>query len=171
MILGKLDQFPLRDRTKRWKNYLDEKEKKSDEVQRLLINPCIEDPQLYLSFSETGVILPNGKANSVKNLKAIESIRVYALQRKGLVDERKRYYLKYIKIALIDIVRLKKLLDNQPDKASMNLINSMIEEKIELLIKAQAKTQPYSAMTNHILKNVLPQILGKKIMHDVQKVP
>src|SRR5688572_23259409 len=77
---GKLDQFPLKDESKRAsRGPLDAEEKV-----RLLINPCVDQPEKHFQYEkEAGVVrstTPMGKT----------SIKVYALQRPLLVLERKK---------------------------------------------------------------------------------
>jgi 5-methylcytosine-specific restriction endonuclease McrA len=80
--LGKLDQFPLSDETKRVSTHLellDEEEKV-----RLLLNPCKDRPEEHFEYENTeAVIRPITK-------KGESSVRVYALQRPLLVQERKK---------------------------------------------------------------------------------
>ncbi|CAI8890187.1 hypothetical protein E0L21_15790 [Kosakonia quasisacchari] len=85
--LGKGTQFPLADETKRLRLHTcSEMQFKSEEDHRLLINPCIENPELYFTYDDDGLIHPKNS----RNKKAVYSIHVYALQRKHLVEARKK---------------------------------------------------------------------------------
>jgi uncharacterized protein (TIGR02646 family) len=170
VMLGKLDQFPLKDKTKRWKNYKDEIERIADEKERLLIDPCKDDPETILGYDDKGLILPLGKEATDVFIKASESIRVFALQRKGLVDERKRYYLFAIKMNLLDIARYKQWLAGSNDAKTIKDMNKAIDEKVAVLKSLIAKDQPYSAMAKYLIKDVLPGLIGKKTMEQVEKI-
>lgn len=170
LMLGKLDQFPLKDKTKRWKNYANVLEKKVDEDARILIDPCIEDPEEFFEYNERGLILASPKAGTEKQVKATESIRVYALQRKGLVDERKRYFLLAIKKELLDISRIKTWLADESNIVKIKDMNTAIEEKISSLKKTIAKDQPYSAMARNLINSLLPDLMGTKTMEKVKKI-
>lgn len=82
--LGKQSQFPLADETKRVR--LHSVDIDAEEPHRLLLHPCFDQPEDHLTYDVEGLVLPK-MANDEK---AKTSIFVYALQRKGLVEERKR---------------------------------------------------------------------------------
>lgn len=84
--LGKHIQFPIANENARLRIHTCNAAQIADEEsQRLLINPCIEDPEEYFTYDDNGLIHPKNANDS----KAICSIYVYALQRKGLVEARK----------------------------------------------------------------------------------
>jgi uncharacterized protein (TIGR02646 family) len=83
--LGKGNQFPLADEKKRARNQAPiEKE----EPVRLLLNPCIDDPELHLTYDEKGLVYPRKDANDNLSPQGEASISVYGLQRWKLVDRR-----------------------------------------------------------------------------------
>ncbi|WEX14261.1 hypothetical protein P2T68_27145 [Pseudomonas sp. G11] len=81
---GKHTQFPLQDERERvrhhGRNILDE------EPYRLLLNPCIDQPEIHFTYDEEALIFPRVQGDA----RAETSIVVYALQRGGLVKDRKR---------------------------------------------------------------------------------
>ncbi len=87
MRLGKATQFPLSDEGRRVRSrgpHADE-----DGV-RLLLNPCLDQPEEHLTFDENGMIRARADAQGKPSRMGAVSITVYALQRKGLVEERLR---------------------------------------------------------------------------------
>ena len=82
--LGKQTQFPLADETKRVRRHT--VDVAAEEPHRLLLHPCLDQPEDHLTYDLEGLVLPK----EAKDQKAKTSIVVYALQRKGLVEERKR---------------------------------------------------------------------------------
>lgn len=85
--LGKHIQFPIANEDARLRTHICSTEQiAAEEAQRLLINPCIEDPEDSFTYDDDGLIHPRNP----NDIKAIYSIHVYALQRKGLVEARKQ---------------------------------------------------------------------------------
>lgn len=82
--IGKHTQFPLADETIRVR--LHSLDVIAEDPHRLLLHPCIDRPEEHLTYDSNGLIFPKVHGD----LKATTSIFVYALQRKGLVEERKR---------------------------------------------------------------------------------
>ncbi|CAJ9334115.1 ATPase AAA [Burkholderia pseudomallei] len=82
--LGKHTQFPLSNEQRRVRQHTGNV---ADEEQyRLLIHPCLDQPEDLLTYDDDGLIHPK----DANDLRAKTSITVYALQRKALVEERKR---------------------------------------------------------------------------------
>ena len=83
--LGKETQFPLSDEQRRVRQQgaLD-----PEDTVRLLLNPCIDQPDDHLTFDEQGLIHAQTDANGVESAMGTTSITVYALQRKELVEKR-----------------------------------------------------------------------------------
>lgn len=86
--MGKMNQFPLFDETKRVRSHEDDIEE--EEKVRLLLNPCKENPEDYFSYDiNSGVIKPKKRGEFLKQ-RAVSSIKVFALQRVPLVIEREK---------------------------------------------------------------------------------
>lgn len=82
--LGKHTQFPLADEARRVR--LHTSDVASEEPFRLLLHPCLDQPEDHLTYDGEALIHPKVQGDA----RATASIFVYALQRKGLVEERKR---------------------------------------------------------------------------------
>jgi uncharacterized protein (TIGR02646 family) len=86
--MGKMNQFPLSDETKRARFHVDAIFLE-DKV-RLIINPCTENPEKYFKYHvRTGVIKAKSTSKK-KKVMANTSIDVYVLQRVPLVQARER---------------------------------------------------------------------------------
>ncbi|MDR6757463.1 hypothetical protein J2Y48_002759 [Mycoplana sp. BE70] len=83
--MGKGTQFPLADESKRVRSHDDDVA--LEEEVRLLLHPCIDDPEEQLTFDEQGLVHP-AMLKDGPSQKGKASINVYALQRKLLVEER-----------------------------------------------------------------------------------
>lgn len=81
--MGKQDFFPLADETKRATKPGDEKKEKP-----LLLNPFDDEPAEHLEFTQDGVIRPALNGRGQESLKGKTSIRIYALCRPELVEDR-----------------------------------------------------------------------------------
>jgi uncharacterized protein (TIGR02646 family) len=107
--LGKSTQFPLAKEAGRIRasdSGLD-----GEEVVRLLIDPCKEEPADHLTFDDEGLIHARPDAAGQPSMKGEVSIRVYALQRKDLVLER----LRVLDRLVFQIEQLRRALENQND--------------------------------------------------------
>lgn len=88
--VGKMNQFALKDEQFRIK---DAQPTNLEDPYRLLIDPCLDKPELLLEFSEDGNIKAR-KENNVENEMALYSINVFGLRRLELVEIRKQKYLE-----------------------------------------------------------------------------
>ncbi|MCF8985540.1 hypothetical protein GIW26_18430 [Pseudomonas syringae] len=82
--LGKHAQFPLSMEMQRVR--LHTGNVAAEEPYRLLIHPCVDNPEEKFTYTDDGLIHPKVP----HDLQATTSITAYALQRKYLVEERKR---------------------------------------------------------------------------------
>lgn len=124
----------------------------------LLLNPCCDDPEQYLEFREEGIVRPC--AHPIRQLKAKASIRFYALNRRGLVQERlERILLIKQKIQTIrdfaDQLH-QALLDGRRTDA---IENSLRREMAELNAFQDPK-QPFSTMARQLIEKFLREIFG-----------
>lgn len=88
--MGKMNQFPLADAGKYVRRHNHPKGIAAEEPYRLLLHPCIDDPEQHLEYGEEGVIRPKKDGKGKPSSKGQTSISVYALQRVPLVLSRER---------------------------------------------------------------------------------
>ncbi|ACS60283.1 hypothetical protein Rleg_5462 (plasmid) [Rhizobium leguminosarum bv. trifolii WSM1325] len=102
VAVGKGTQFPLSDPSKRVRNHSGNV--KLEEAYRLLIHPCIDDPEEHIIFDESGLAKP-AALEGEPSIKGKTSIDVYALQRKVLVERRLAEITK-LRGHLLDLISL-----------------------------------------------------------------
>lgn len=88
--MGKMNQFPLSDRTKYVRKHNHINGIADEEPYRLLLNPCIDNPEEHLEYGIQGVIRPKKDAVGIESIKGKTSIDVYVLQRMYLVQSREK---------------------------------------------------------------------------------
>ena len=155
--MGKMDQFPLDAGGVHVQSH--EKNISEEEPFRLLINPCIENPEDFFKYDmESGVITP--KSSNKKNKKmAEESIRVYVLQRVPLVQARER---KAIQI-LAQIQRVKEAIKNVSDFAdnSSNIkkiyFDKILKKELKKLKQFLSPNEEYLGLAKQIINEFLEQ--------------
>lgn len=149
--MGKGNLFPLINEAQRARRPGD----RLDLEKPLLINPCLEDPAAYFEYTDQAVIVPLAALDNGARQRALESIRIYALNRKGLVDARRERLLllqaKFELIrSLISIVgNLQASPPIAPDPAvetSIEALTELIDREIQTLQDMSAFDQPYSLM-------------------------
>ena len=93
--LGKMNQFPLFDEAKRVRTH--EGDMNEEETVRLLLNPCIENPEEYFKYNiNSGVIQPK-KQEEFPKQRALASVKVFGLQRVPLVHAREKKAVQILK--------------------------------------------------------------------------
>src|SRR5258706_2759630 len=98
--IGKMNNFGLSNEKYRCNDH--KKNITGEAPYRLLLEPCKDDPEIYLEYLSTGVIKPK-KADAKKSDRAKYSILTYGLQRLILVKKRsEKYQVITDKIEFID---------------------------------------------------------------------
>ncbi|MBB6239952.1 uncharacterized protein (TIGR02646 family) [Pedobacter sp. AK013] len=147
--LGKMNQFPLH-------NFLHVRDHTvgiaTEEPRRLLINPCKDNPEYFLSYGNEGNILPKGQ-RGMRRLKGEKSIKVYALQRMDLVDERKKLRIA-IELQQDRIVENTKLfLDFLPiDPLRATQFEDTMAREMKVLKDYMKPQSPFSGMAKEMIK-------------------
>lgn len=141
---GKLDQFPLKSEAKRVKKHTEDL--LDEEPERLLINPCKDDPSFHLAYEDTeGVVIPLTEMGK-------KSIEVYVLQRPLLVQERKKHLLFLFQ----QIFRVKRELsrldnDNSPQQ------KADFGQELEILMNFGNSASEYAGMCRFFIKKFLKE--------------
>ncbi|KQO27225.1 retron system putative HNH endonuclease [Acidovorax sp. Leaf78] len=105
---GKGNHFPLLDESKRVRKH--GLSLADEEAVRLLLNPCIDDPEAVLRYEDDGSILPKRRLRKLNRRRADTSISVYGLWQGELRDKRKEL-LDQLKLELITIERFLRMID------------------------------------------------------------
>ncbi|MEZ4922162.1 MAG: retron system putative HNH endonuclease [Crocinitomicaceae bacterium] len=157
ITIGKQNQFPLDDndqytRRREYNDGVDEK--------RLLIDPCLEDPETLLAYDEKGTIYPSKDDSTYEFRLAETSIHVFALQRLPLVLERKA---KWIEVQA-QIVRVKEYIQTLNDEiigGATDLqmrFNLILNRELEILKKMTKSDQQYAGLARQEINNFLREI-------------
>jgi uncharacterized protein (TIGR02646 family) len=152
---GKANQFPIHVPANRWTSPVTP----STEVP-LLLDPCVDDPLDYFEFHSSGVLLPRVGLDPLRLERATESIRVYALNRKNLVDERRRHVLRMELI--FELIRfLYGASGDQSLPAShRNAASTLVTETLDRLQECFQPGVPYSQFIAQRVQLFLEQELG-----------
>jgi uncharacterized protein (TIGR02646 family) len=149
--LGKSTQFPLVVEAGRVRSHLDLLD--AEEAHRLLLDPCVDRPEDHLSYDDQGLVRPRVLAGNQPSSKAAASIEVYALQRKGLVEER----LRILNDAKLKLVQLSHLVAMHNDLAGVNAAKAaanlvQIQALSANLRDMLAPTSPYLGMLRDLIR-------------------
>ena len=148
---GKQDQFPVLDERKRWKD-----PDQAGEVHEtpLLLNPYTDDPADFLEYDDEGFIHPkqtivveNMDAATAKKV-AEESIRIYALNRNELVQERLLLIKRIERLKLTVTLLMELMGDVEASRTSRlsELILELIDREIEHLTSLCRPEAEFSAL-------------------------
>lgn len=86
--MGKMNQFPVFDESKRVRSHEDNLAQ--EEEVRLLLNPCVENPEEYFTYDINSGVIKSSKRDEFLKQRALASIKVFALQRVPLVQDREK---------------------------------------------------------------------------------
>lgn len=131
MSMGKGTQFPLSDEKYRVRDPGDKIVK--EEPGRLLLNPCLDEPELHLTFDEEGNIFARPDENGIPSPKGVASIRVYALQRAELVQKR----IEVAGLFISRIVALKNLIKGHANYKQLGAPDEMIKDQEQQITAAK----------------------------------
>lgn len=148
--LGKANQFPLSDESKRAYRLED-----MGGEEPLLLNPCDDLPEQYLEFDEHCVIRPKQDGDR----RAEVSISIYALNRIGLVEDR-RLEMANLIMHQSDVQKLAGMLDRDPTGSGSADQQTMLIGKIKALIEATAPKKKFSLMARQAIVPFLDSLTG-----------
>lgn len=147
VTLGKANQFPLLDEATRRRRH-----DQPDSEAPSLINPCLDDPELLFEYTDEGVIIPRS-ATDPDRQRALDSIRVYALNRSDLVAER-RELVRLIDHRLELVRQLGELrgkleVAGEPDLAA--IVEELMTIEIDALEALKAPERPFAGLARFLL--------------------
>lgn len=149
-VSGKLDYFPLEDETKR---ALNKDGLIAEEAVRLIINPCIDNPESLIKYNDYGEILAVEDLSDIDTKKVHTSIDIFGLNRSTLHKERKekisdiRFYIMQIKEAYDDYIE-------SPKSKYIERIKKILEQ----LNKQLSKDKPYLGPANLVVKEEFKEL-------------
>jgi len=159
IVLGKKNQFPLLDSTKRVTRHEDDPLNIGGTEECLLINPCNEDPEELLKYDEDGLVLPRSPdPSSTDHKRAMASIRVYALNRAELVAERRSLILNIDhRLRLIaSLGKVRSSLDDGKHDQVVDTIADLIAAEIDVLLKMENSDQVFAGLARQFIAEADP---------------
>ncbi len=160
--LGKLNQFPLADENKRWREHL----VPDPGEQPLILDPCRDQPEEHLRFTAEGVAAAREVDPGQPSPIGEESIRVYALNRGGLVLERQEV-LKLIQRRKLTILKLMEIqdrierlavADQQEREEVLLLVEELLEREMIELREFMRPEKPFSLMVTEVVEDFFAKI-------------
>ena len=140
--LGKANQFPIASEAKRAAKEGEEKHEG-----RLLVHPVLDHPEKHLVFDVDGIV-------SWKTRKGEESVRVYALLRRGLVQARTALELEVRTHISIARGLARKLEDEGPDPD----LEALLLQELEALARFVDPAHEYSALARTQIDPVIAEL-------------
>jgi len=162
VVQGKLNQFPIKNEIYRLTHnhgqiyFLNNNNYTQaflgEEKERLLLKPCTDEVEKHFIYSENGLILENEGLSVIESERAKTSIKVYALQRLGLVQSREE------KIILIkaQIRRVEQAIQNynkhlEDSDEEKILFEGIMREEMEILKRFKDSNQEYAGMARYLI--------------------
>jgi uncharacterized protein (TIGR02646 family) len=171
VVLGKLNQFPLKTETHRLKpsdgfNYLLNRAQYDnsfilEDSERLLLKPCSDEVENYFKYSDDGIISERDGLNSLNKKQVETSIRVYALQRISLVQARKEKIIQ-IKAQIRRVEQAIKNFNNYSEKTieEKTWFEGIMREEMEILKRFKDDDQEYAGLARYIIDNYFDDFLS-----------
>jgi len=158
ITMGKMNQFPLSNESRRIRIHDHPTNIDSEEDYRLLLNPCIDNPEEHLEYDDTsGVIKPKKNIHGVYSIKGVTSIKVYVLQRVPLVLSREKLLIDI----QAQIQRVKEAVINYNDNlknidsAKMFYLEKILKRELERLKKFISPQEQYVGMARQVIGDFL----------------
>lgn len=163
--MGKMNQFPLSDTNRYVRRHDHPNGIADEEVYRILLNPCIDDPESHLEYGEEGIIRPKKSANNISSIKGKTSIDVYVLQRVPLVQSRGKVLIDIqaqIQRVIEATQNFNQFLDN-PDPALRFYFEKILKRELERLKKFLDPKEQYVGMARQVIGQFLDLNFGIKL--------
>jgi uncharacterized protein (TIGR02646 family) len=163
--MGKMNQFPLSDPDKYVRRHDHPNGIKEEEPYRLLLNPCVDNPEDHLEYGAEGVIRPKRDSNGDESIRGKTSINVFVLQRVPLVQSREKILIDI----QAQIQRTKEATQNfnifldNPDPAMRFYFEKILKRELERLKKFLNPEEQYVGMARQIIGSFLMVNFGIKI--------
>lgn len=156
--MGKMNQFPLSNSFGHVQTHKNAKKKIAEEDKyRLLINPCIENPESYFQYVGAGVIKPK-TATGKKFEIAEKSISVYVLQRMPLVQAREKIQIEIyaqIQRVLEAVKNLDSSMKNAALKGKRVVFDKILKRELTRLKKFLNDDEEYAGMARQIIPDFI----------------
>jgi hypothetical protein len=146
--VGKANHFPLVDEAQR---RLSHKSKKREEP--LILDPTLDKPEKHLEFTAEGIVRP-ALIRKKPSPKGGASIKVYALQRIGLVQERRAR----ARMVLAQMQRVQEQIEDFKLRPNDKQLEQRLNRELAELKRYTQPEEPYAGMARQIVKNFLASL-------------
>lgn len=157
--LGKQSQFPLDDEIKYKRRRKHTEPANFEDDCCLLIDPCKDNPELFLDYDVHGVIKSKASSGYEKR-KAESSIHVFGLQRMPLVQRREAKIIEiYAQIKRIDdkLEELKTIIDSTDVKLQVRF-NGILKRELRVLRNFCDPSEEFTGLARSIINKYLESI-------------
>ena len=157
--IGKKDEFPLHNPAKRTTAPRQKGDPPAEEVP-LLLDPCTDDPADFLEFDPDGrgVLRPK-ESSGLALARANQSIRVYGLNRIGLVMNRQEL-TRRLELRIATIKALARILiEDEPLAEHIRLIiDQRMMAELRELARARRPDQPFSLLARELIDRHMEEL-------------
>jgi uncharacterized protein (TIGR02646 family) len=145
--LGKANQFPVEGAR------LPTPEADPDREKPLILNPCKDDPVDFFRYTEDGAVLPRDEKGEGRR-RALESIRVYALNRSDLVAERLavRRLVDHRLNLIAQLGTLRESIARPEDEPLREAVADLIANEMDALLSMTRDGQVYAGMVRQMIR-------------------
>lgn len=165
--IGKEDQFPLAEPLAR----ATEPGGELAEVP-LLLHPCDDDPAEFLEFDTEQAVVRPSQDRGLEKRRAEASIRVYALNRAGLVLNRQEL-LKILELRIATVKGLAQILVDHPDldEFLQVIIEELLMAELRELARTRRPDRPFSLMARQVIDRHMAELEALGIGDDLEPPP
>jgi len=170
VVLGKLNQFPLRTETYRL-NYTHGQMFLADtpnyeiaysleETERLLLKPCTDNVERYFKYEDDGRILPSDGLDQLDIEKANTSISVYALKRIGLIQSREEKVIQ-IKAQIRRVEEAMVNFSNHINESNevVTWFEGILMKELNILHNYKERNMEYAGLSRFIIEKYFDQLI------------
>jgi hypothetical protein len=140
--VGKGNNFPLMDETRRRLSHTSRKREEP-----LILDPSLDQPERHLEFTEEGIVRP-ALIKRKPSPKGEASIKVYALQRIGLVQERRARAL----LVLAQMERVREITEDFKRRPGDRQLEARLNREMEELKRYTKPEEEYAGMARQLIK-------------------
>lgn len=145
-LSGKANLFPVADENRRWRD-----PHNTNDEEPLLLNPCEDEPGEHLEFFGDGLVRAVLDDDGCVSRKGEESIQVFGLQRRDLVEARDRK-LKHVR-ALIEVaLKLAETAEATTDAALRAQVDALVRQQRAAVYAHLNADEPFLAATRAVFR-------------------
>ena len=190
VVIGKANQFPVFNEETRCLDHTQD----MDAEAPVLLDPCKgqDTPEMFLAFNDEGIVLPHQRLDDADTAdevirndrrRAVDSIRVYALNRSGLVIARQEVLriIEFHKVTVIKLMEVQaRLLQIQESGGQeinnelvdvISIVDELIEMHLQHLREMTRPDQVFSLMAEQVIDEFLADLSARSPISITQAEP